>query len=64
MSAECSKHGTDIVYPEGTWPVGVCSDCERDDLREENTKLRAAIDDALGRYQVTHIHAALREALK
>jgi len=28
MSAECRKHGCDIVYPEGSWPVGVCPECE------------------------------------
>ncbi len=33
MSAECSKHGTDLVYPEGTWPVGVCPSCEREQQR-------------------------------
>jgi hypothetical protein len=27
MSAECSKCGTDIVYPAGTWPLGVCPVC-------------------------------------
>lgn len=29
MSAECSKCGLDIVYPEGTWPVGECPACDR-----------------------------------
>lgn len=31
MSAECGKCGkcgTDIVYPEGTWPVGECPVCD------------------------------------
>lgn len=28
MSAECSKCGMDIVYPEGTWPVGECPVCD------------------------------------
>lgn len=27
MSAECSKCGSDIVYPEGTWPIGECQVC-------------------------------------
>ena len=33
MSAECSKHGTDIVYPAGTWPIGVCPVCEAESER-------------------------------
>lgn len=28
MSAECHDCGSDIVYPEGTWPIGVCPVCE------------------------------------
>ena len=28
MSAHCEKHGCDIVYPSGTWPLGVCPVCE------------------------------------
>jgi hypothetical protein len=39
MSAECHKHGCDIVYPEGTWPVGVCQVCELE------AKLLAALDE-------------------
>lgn len=27
MSAECHECGLDIVYPEGTWPVGECPVC-------------------------------------
>lgn len=32
MSAECSKCGMDIVYPDGLWPVGECPRCSRDEL--------------------------------
>jgi hypothetical protein len=39
MSAECQKHGCDIVYPEGTWPVGMCQVCELE------AKLLAALDE-------------------
>lgn len=35
MSAECHKHGTDLVYPDGSWPVGVCEACEREQAEEE-----------------------------
>lgn len=28
MSAECGTHGTDLSYPEGSWPVGICVQCE------------------------------------
>jgi hypothetical protein len=31
--------------------------------RAEKERLREAVEDALGRHQITHIHAALREAL-
>jgi len=34
------------------------------DREAERDRLRAAIEDALGRNQVTHIHAALRAALQ
>jgi hypothetical protein len=51
MSAECSKHGTDIVYPEGTWPVGVCPSCERDALlavmRAERAESRVEMLEAV-----------------
>lgn len=47
MSAECDKHGTDIVYPPGTWPLGVCPECEHEltekALRDENEILKARI---------------------
>lgn len=51
MSAECQKHGTDIVYPPGTWPVGVCPECEHED---EGARLHALLDAA---------REALRETL-
>lgn len=35
MSAECHKHGIDIVYPKGTWPVGICTVCEQEFERNE-----------------------------
>jgi hypothetical protein len=38
-------------------------EAERDRLAADNARLREAITDALGRHQVTHIHAALRAAL-
>jgi uncharacterized Zn finger protein (UPF0148 family) len=28
MSAECHRCGQDLVYPEGSWPVGECPVCE------------------------------------
>lgn len=28
MSAECSKCGLDLVYPDGSWPVGECPACD------------------------------------
>ena len=31
MSAECGRCGSDIVYPEGTWPLGECPSCTRDE---------------------------------
>lgn len=40
MSAECWKCGADIVYPEGTWPVGRCQVC---DLRAQMETLREAL---------------------
>lgn len=27
MSAHCSTHGCDLVYPEGSWPLGECREC-------------------------------------
>jgi hypothetical protein len=30
VSAECSKCGSDIVYPPGTWPVGNCPRCSEE----------------------------------
>jgi hypothetical protein len=27
VSAVCNQCGTDIVYPEGTWPLGECPVC-------------------------------------
>lgn len=33
-------------------------------LREREARMALAISDALGRYQVTHIHEGLREAMK
>lgn len=41
MSAHCSTCGTDIVYPEGTWPIGVCPVCSRGELLEKLTRLIA-----------------------
>ena len=43
MSAECSKCGSDIVYPEGSWPVGRCEVC---DLRAQVETLREAREPA------------------
>ena len=34
MSAECSRCGSDIVYPVGTWPVGECERCVFEDKLE------------------------------
>ena len=45
MSAECDKHGTDLVYPEGSWPVGVCPVCEKDDELESLGRLYVACRD-------------------
>lgn len=40
MSAECHKCGADIVYPEGTWPIGECPECG---LRERVAELEAQV---------------------
>lgn len=53
MSAECHKCGSDLVYPEGMWPLGECPVClpteERDALRillaEAETALRLILED-------------------
>ena len=42
MSAECYKHGTDLVYPDGSWPVCVCPTCEN-----EKTENIAAMQEAM-----------------
>lgn len=44
MSAHCSKHGCDLVYPPGTWPLGECRECVLD---AEVEQLRDAIRDIL-----------------
>ena len=43
MSAECGKCGSDIVYPVGTWPVGECPSCSRD---EKIVRLEAHLERA------------------
>jgi len=45
MSAECSRCGFDIVYPAGTWPVGLCQNCTQADRIDE---LEDALLYALG----------------
>lgn len=44
MSAHCDTCGTDLVYPEGMWPLGVCQVCE---LRAERDRLREALETIL-----------------
>jgi hypothetical protein len=49
VSAECHIHGCDLVYPEGSWPVGVCDICESEDvigkLRRERDRYKAALHE-------------------
>jgi hypothetical protein len=45
MSAHCGTCGTDLVYPEGTWPLGTCQVCDlREQLRERDVLLADAKD--------------------
>lgn len=40
MSAECYIHGCDLVYPEGSWPVGECPECRaQKELDEANARI-------------------------
>jgi len=48
MSAECSQCGSDIVYPEGTWPIGQCPVCSRD----ERIELLEAVVEAVKEYDL------------
>lgn len=41
MSAECHTCGSDLVYPEGTWPLGECPVCTR---VKEADELRARVE--------------------
>ena len=34
MSAHCNTCGMDIVYPEGTWPLGTCTRCDMEADRD------------------------------
>jgi hypothetical protein len=40
MSAHCDTCGNDLVYPPGSWPLGECPCCKRD---EEISRLRRYI---------------------
>lgn len=70
MSAECHECGNDLVYPEGTWPLGECPVCtlrarlaelerERDGLRGTTKDLRHALDEW---YESTQEQLARAEA--
>lgn len=74
MSAECYKHGCDLVYREA-WPVGVCPQCEYE--RRERTlleraaaereRLRTALRELYDALPVENIHelgARIRRALE
>lgn len=51
MSAECGKCGSDIVYPAGTWPVGECPSCTRDErIAALEGALRSIADGSWGRH--------------
>jgi len=47
MSAECSTCGADIVYPEGTWPVGTCARCDAKQEAENWKRLALDMGEAL-----------------
>lgn len=52
MSAECEKCGFDIVYPDGTWPIGVCLNCSQADeieaLKRAVRRMLRALDGVDG----------------
>ncbi len=67
MSAECEKCGLDLVYPEGTWPIGECPGCSRDEriaaLESELAEARGEIEKlqkALDRSRFGNEHNAPR----
>lgn len=54
----------DCGYQAGDEMVAQAEREELKALRSRVAELEAAIQDALGRYQVTHIHSALRQVVK
>jgi hypothetical protein len=43
VSAECYIHGCDLVYPEGSWPVGECPECRYQKKLDEAWDIVGAI---------------------
>jgi hypothetical protein len=61
MSAHCSTCGTDIVYPEGSWPLGECPVCTRD---ERIVRLERVVEAARAYAHGRGSHQALLDALR
>ena len=51
MSAHCSTCGADIVYPEGTWPIGTCARCDAKQEAENWKRLALDMGEALRDYE-------------
>lgn len=51
MSAECYGCGADLVYPEGSWPIGECPVCVRENVLSDFRRIaedRRYSDEFLG----------------